>query len=166
MNFLRLHIIIILLISTSLCYSQEKDSLRLRQEFSVGIGAKSLADAMIMVGTFGKHDPGPELHLQYLYNVNKCIGLGALAVFEYSNCNSLATFNAVARFYWFNKRRFAMYSKLGAGICLGIEDEEIIPMINLMPIGIEVGDSKWRFFTEILPLGTIGILNGGIKYSF
>ena len=165
--------IVILLSVSSLCIAQEKDSLMLRQEVSIGIGTPSIVDLIVTIGTWGDYNPGPELHLQYLYNVNKCIGLGAMGVFEYygrphgGNHGAFMTINPVARFYWFNKQHFAMYSKLGAGILVGIEDKiEAIPMINIVPIGMEFGNKKWRGFTEIIPIGTIGVFNGGIKYSF
>lgn len=172
---IRLYIIVILLSVASLCSSQEKDSLMLRQEVSIGIGTPSFFDLLAKITTWGDYKPGPEAHLQYLYNVNKCVGLGAMSVFEYYEAHRsnehgvLITFNPVARFYWFNKQNFAMYSKIGAGVCVGIviEDEvETIPMINILPVGIEFGGRKWRGFTEIFPIGTVGVFNGGIKYIF
>ena len=59
------------------------------------------------------------------------------------------------------------YSKVGAGTLVGIEDKvEAVPMFNISPVGIEFGNKKWRGFTELLPMGTLGVFNGGIKYSF
>ncbi len=170
---MRLCIIVILLSVASLCSSQQKDSLMLRKEVSIGVGTPSFFDFLATIVTWGDYKPGPEMHLQYLYNVNECIGLGAMSVFEYYGGNRrdehgvLITFNPVARFYWFNKKNFAMYSKVGTGVCVGIEDEvETIPMINVIPVGIEFGGRKWRGFTEIFPIGTVGLINGGIKYIY
>ena len=154
-------------------FAQEKDSLALRREVSFGFGTVSFVDFVATIGTFGDYSPGPELHFQYLYNVNKHIGLGVLSIFELfeksheGDHGVLVTINPVARFYWFNNKHFAMYSKIGVGVLAGIEDNvKPIPVFNVVPIGMEFGNRKWRGFTEIFPIGTLGILNGGVKYSF
>ena len=60
-----------------------------------------------------------------------------------------------------------MYSKVGVGVLLGLENKvDAIPMINVSLVGMEFGGGKWRGFTELLPIGTMGVLNIGLKHSF
>ena len=173
MNRKHLHIVLlwVFIYVMTPCNAQPKDSLKLNHEVSLGIGTLSVMDAFAV-------SPRVEIHGQYLYNINKCIGLGALAVFEsyktdegwlsYGSNNGFhLTLNPAARFYWFNKKHFAMYSKLGAGVSIGGEQEiHIIPMINISAIALEFGGRQWRVFTELFPIGTLGMLNLGVKKSF
>lgn len=154
--------------------AQEKDTLTLRNEVSFGIGASSAFGTLVRAVSLGDHSIGFVVHGQYLYNINKRIGLGVLGVFEYFGASdgrhkhgALFSINPTARFYWFNHKHFAMYSKVGVGVLLGLENKvDAIPMINVSLVGMEFGGGKWRGFTELLPIGTMGILNIGLKHSF
>ncbi len=153
--------------------AQEQDTSSLRHEVAFGFGIPSGIDMLATIASGGDYSPGPEIHAQYLYNVSKHVGLGVLGVFEYyrtsdkSSHGTLLSINPTARFYWFNHKHFAMYSKVGAGVLFGFEDGvEAIPMINVSLVGMEFGGKRWRGFTELFPIGTMGFLNIGIKHSF
>ncbi len=151
--------------------AQEQGTFSLHHEVAFGFGIPSGIDMLATIASQGDYSPGPEIHAQYLYNVSKHVGLGALGIFVYysdkSSHGALFTINPTARFYWFNHKHFAMYSKVGAGVLFGFEDGvEAIPMINVSLVGMEFGGKKWRGFTELIPIGTMGFLNIGLKHSF
>ena len=150
----------------------KKDTLLLRNEVSMGIGKGSFVDFFALLGSSGDYTPGIEVHGHYLYNVHKNVGIGLLGISEfYKHRDGSGVFLSaipVVRLYYYNSKHFAMYSKLGIGVLVGIENGEVdaIPMVNLSGFGMEFGDQRWRGFTELLPIGSVGILNFGVKHSF
>lgn len=132
------------------------------------------------------------IHLQYLYNMNDDLGLGLSVDFTrsyftkelYYNYDKNGRFiggslldkkrytnwftvSATGRYYWFNKESCAMYSRLGMGLALATGTEKKVSIMpNISLISIENGGSRLRFFMELLSIGTYGVINFGIKYSF
>ena len=134
------------------------------------------------------------IHLQYLYNVNRHIGLGVLVDYSHSyiptrevcfdydeknrfigghlkdikNGTEWFTISPTARFYWFNNKHFAMNSRFGIGLLFsaGYDKRKRRIMPNLSPLSIEFGSTRFRFCTELLAIGSYGVFNGGLKYSF
>ena len=104
--------------------------------------------------------------------MHKNVGIGLLGISEfYKDRDGSGVFLSaipVVRLYYYNSKHFAMYSKLGIGVLVGIEDGEVdaMPMVNLSAFGMEFGGQRWRGFTELLPIGCVGILNFGVKHSF
>ena len=155
------------------CYGQEKDSLLLRHEISVGVGTASMVDLMAAIGTSGNYKSSLEIHGQYLYNLNKHVGLGGLLVYEHFGYNKrkghgeLISIMPTSRFYWFNNEWFAIYSKVGAGLLVDIEDKVYLGFaFNVTPAALEFGWRNFRVFSEVFPVSPVGILNIGVKYSF
>lgn len=154
------------------CYGQEKDSLLLRHEISVGVGGRSVVDN-IAASTSENYKGTFEIHGQYLYNLNKHVGLGGLLVYEHFGYDNregngqVISIMPVSRFYWFNSKWFAMYSKVGIGLLIDIEKKvHFGEVFNVTPAALEFGRGNYRVFTEIFPMGPVGILNIGVKYSF
>lgn len=140
---------------------------------------------------------------QYLRNINKHIGLGFMTDYEYAFTKkyemvkeydsegnviskhkgdytgiddkyTFATFNAVARIYWFNREHFGMYSRAGVGAMALYDRDEDDPdnkvnwafMPNLTPVGIEAGSRTVRGYVELANIWCLSFFNFGIKYSF
>ena len=169
----------------------------MRHEVTLGLGWGSLMQDGRSVWSFydddGHNFPMGNLHLQYLYNVNRHIGFGGLldlacgyrevreVHYSYDEKDRVIgghskgvkkytewfTLSPAARFYWFNNKNFAMYSRVGVGVVFGVgQDNGIAVMPNLSPISMEFGGPRRRFCTELLAIGSYGLLNGGLKYSF
>lgn len=172
-NYEKTFIFVILLAVAVSCFSQPKDSLRLRHEVSFGIGTPSFMDLAVVIGSMGDYRPWWQFQGQYLYNVNRHIGVGGLLIphiykQKHGKGNEvLFTISPVVRCYWFNKENFGMYSKLGAGVVGTIieSDKKVIPMINLTPIAMEFGEGKCRGYVELLCIGSLGLFNGGVKLN-
>jgi hypothetical protein len=159
----------IIMLSVSLCgHAQVKDSLLFRNEISLGFGVRPM-----ITKSWDEYRHLPEIHGQYIYNVSNHVGLGLMSVFEMIEDRydryTYVTVNPVIRYRWLNTRHFAAYSKFGAGIAVefGEEDEDRVKLAsNLVLLGLEYGGSQFRVFTDIVPIGTVGLLNIGLKLSF
>ena len=166
-----------------------------KHEVSIGIGNGN-TNYIRWESASGEKDknwPIYPIHLQYLYNVNKHIGVGALLDFDYcyeqtylpvEKYNEEGRFigsdlreqklgtgwfsiSPVARFYWFNTKYFAMYSRVGLGITLSIgQESNLVFQPNVSPISMEIGGTRMRAYAELLSIGTLGIVNAGFKFSF
>mgnify|MGYP002868847043 CR=1 FL=1 len=177
-------------------YAQNGDdrSKRIRHEISLGCGYGQL----MSLGTWADRDDewqAPSLHLQYLYNVNRHIGIGFMMDYARSSWSKTSkelvsryddqdrfigayiketkehttwlTFSPTVRIYWFNRDYFAMYSRMSLGILTANGHDSITcVMPTFSPISMEWGSRQLRFFTEILSVGSLGLINGGLKYSF
>ena len=114
---------------------------RLKHEVMLGYGRGTLVNVRDYSDGDNVFDMG-NIHLQYLYNVNRHIGLGVLVdyshsyistrevCFDYDEKNRFVgghlkdvkngtkwfTISPTARFYWFNSKHFAMYTRIGAGL--------------------------------------------------
>lgn len=166
---------------------------RLKHEVTLGYGLGTVVSFNDYSDDDNEFTKG-NIHLQYLYNVNRHIGLGVFVdyshscipkrevCFDYDEKNRFIgghlmdvknetewfTLSPTARFYWFNNKHFAMYTRVGMGLLLsaGYDKRKRRIMPNLSPISLEFGGPKLRFCTELLAIGSYGVLNGGLKYSF
>lgn len=186
--------IILWTMACTMSYAQEESmpSELFRNEITIGYGLKSL---ITLNGYSGKEFDWPlgNFHLQYLYNLNGHVGLGMLldythsnvvtkeVIFDYDergrfigghlnyidNGTEWFTISPTIRIYWFNKKNVAMYSRFGVGVVFstGYKNSAYIAP-NISGVSIEVGGERLRFCTELLSIGTYGLFNGGIKYSF
>ena len=193
-----LMLLIVCMLPCCSAYAQNGDDMskRLRHEISVGCGYGQL----MSLDTWADEDDewqAPSLHLQYLYNVNRHIGIGFMMDYarsswsetskelvsrydergrfigayiketEYKEHTTWLTFSPTVRIYWFNRDRFAMYSRMSLGILTANGHDSITcVMPTFSPISVEWGSRQLRFFTEILSVGSLGLINGGLKYSF
>ena len=143
--------LLMLCVITSVCgIAQDKRTSQqmLRHEVTLGLGKGSLVEfGGYSFNDDSGHDfPMGNLHMQYLYNVSRQIGLGALLDFAhgYREVETISyrydeqgrvtgghswgdkkyteyfTLSPTARIYWFNNNHFAMYSRLGVGVVFGI----------------------------------------------
>ena len=177
-----------------LCPAQNEQDMfwRGKNEISAGIGFGTI---MQLRKLFKEDDkwPTPSMHVQYLHNVSNRIGLG-LAI-DYAYCyyelhreiipkynernrfigayvgdklnTKWLTVSPVARFYWFDKGYFAMYSRFGVGVLFASgRDSGTYFMPNLSPVALEWGSKQVRFCIEPASVGSLGMFNGSLKYSF
>lgn len=185
----------VIVAASPFCHAQEgmAQSKRLRHELTLGYGWGTLTAANGYSDKDNKFPMG-NIHLQYLYNVSRHIGLGVLVDYTHSyiptrnvcfdydevgrfvgghledvhNGTEWFTFSQTARLYWFNHKHFAMYSRFGFGILLssGYDSREMRVMPNISLVSLELGGRRLRFCTELLSIGSYGLFNGGLKYSF
>ncbi len=117
---------------------------------------------------------------EYLYYVNKFIGLGGTLSYEYGreapNQKELrarfhyCTVMPTAKFYWFNRPYVGMYTNIsvGATFGLGVKNGEfesrILPAFHLGAVGLEAG-GQLRGFLEV-GFGVKGFIQAGIRYKF
>lgn len=116
---------------------------------------------------------------EYLYYVNKHIGLGGTLGYEFGREGQNADYKArfhyltvmpTAKFYWFNRPYVGMYTRmsLGATFGLGSVDQQqsmrVLPAFHLGAVAVEVG-GKFRFFTE-LGFGSLGLIQAGFRFKF
>lgn len=79
---------------------------------------------------------------------------------------AFASVTPTVKFMWFNHPHFGMYSKLGAGVCMGLSSEpSVIPSVQVSPVCMEFGGDSWRGLIEI-GVGMQGIITAGVKKSF
>ena len=175
----------------SLAQGEMKQRDRLH-EFAVGYGWNALTKNKIYSERDNVFHRG-NLYLQYLYNMSSHIGLGVMVDYTHSyitthdvvphyddvghyigghltderNGTEWFTISPTARFYWFNHKHFAMYSRVGLGLLLsaGYERKRSV-MPNISPVSVEIGGTRLRFCTELFSIGSYGEFNGGLKYSF
>lgn len=179
----------ICLLSCLASEAQDVSSHRLRHEVSFGCGYIPV----MPLSDWPDEDErwqSPSLHLQYLYNINRRIGFGAMVDYIHSTWNSddmnylykyknkdkifkdkestnWVSFGLTARVYWFKKDYFAMYSRVGISyLSASGHDSGIYWVPTFSPVSMEWGGGNVRFCTEILSVGTFGMINGGIKYTF
>ena len=172
------------------------DCKRLRHEISVGLGKGNILQSPSKQSdNFIENSYKwwkENIHLQYLYNMNDDLGLGLSVDFTRSYSTKELCYNydkhghfiggslldikkytnwftvsATGRYYWFNNEHYAMYSRLGIGLSLATSTErKVTVMPNISLVSMEFGGASLRFFTELLSIGTYGLFNLGIKYSF
>lgn len=141
--------------------------------------------------------------LTYFYNFNKHWAIGGSAsywhahdwcdvytdtynpLFDFNSETSLsphndANFNVVsimpeARAFWFQRRHFGMYSRLGVGISLVHMNQKldgtykhlyIDPAFEFAPIGFDFGGKHFRGKFELGNVGQTFLANIGIGYRF
>lgn len=130
-------------------------------------------------------------HLMYHYNLTPKIGIGISLDYtrSYFTKEICYEYNEKGRFigghlvdkkkytewislstsfrhYWFNKKHFAMYSRYGLGVTFTEGQERNTSILfNLSPFSIEFGDKRLRFYSELLSIGSYGLINGGLKFS-
>lgn len=133
-------------------------------------------DNTVMTGTLG---------VEYNHWVNNWFGYGGAVFAEYMTSDTYtkdsngvrknngtytliaASVMPTARFRWFNKPHFGMYSKIGAGLGLvyGSELEPTPISAQVSPVCMEFGGNSWRGIVE-LGVGMQGIATVGVKKSF
>ena len=166
--------------------AQEKGELRqLRHEVSMACGYWTLME--LFDGDLSDTNDkwvSPSFNLQYLYNINKHIGLGVTVGYAYSSWNrndehcyqcdnykekestNWFSFGPTIRAYWFNRDYFAMYSRVGVAVLVASgHDSGRHTIPSFSPISMEWGGGNLRFYTEISSVGPLGSINGGLKYS-
>lgn len=183
----------ITLCNTSSAQENDMPNKKYKHEITIGYGRKALTEAKGYSDENNEWTLG-NFHFQYIYNVTSHIGLGAFVdythsyipgrevCFDYDDKNRFIgghlndihkgtgwfTISPTARFYWFNHKYYAMYSRFGLGLIFssGYDSckKSVIPNISL--VSMEFGNKKLRFCSELLSIGTYGVFNGGIKYSF
>ena len=167
-----------------------------RHEISVGYGAGNILESPSknnddFIENAYKWWKG-NIHLQYLYNLNEKLGLGLSADFTRSYSTKELCYNydkydrfiggslldkkrytnwftvsATGRYNWFKGDNYAVYSRLGIGLAMATgAEKKVSVMPNIAPFSIEFGYERLRFFTELFEVGTYGVYNLGIKYSF
>ena len=169
-----------MLFLTPLCvYAQHRtDSLTpSKSEVAVGIGPSGLYQTVHFTTPYlsFSNSECPLVYGQYLYNVSKHVGLGGLMSFACTRKNymdardSYISLSPTACFYWFRRKLFGMYSKVGLGVVFIIGDNfETGPEFFVSPICIDFGRMRWRGFVELLSVGLSYPLfaNVGIKHNF
>lgn len=168
-------------------------------EISFSYGVSLIGSAMsTLVNTFGLFNDivGDEdmtvrsggsrgiLNLGYIHHTNRIVGFGANAGFNRMSVNledstgkitaasaNLFFLMADAKFNWFRRPMFGMYSKLGLGaMCINgslVEDVSgslWLPTMHVSVIGMEIGE-RFCGFAE-LGAGMQGIAQFGVKYHF
>lgn len=141
---------------------------------------------------------GPAFTVQYLYNLSEHVSLGAGLVYQqatgvqslldnmtggmsdpYTGSTTTPfvfkgkylTLMPTAKFYWFNREHFGMYTRLAIGGTYrmestnGVSDNSFMVNGQISPVCIEFGGEHFRGFLEE-GLGANGSAFGGIKYSF
>ena len=117
---------------------------------------------------------------EYLYFVNKHIGVGGTLSYEYGreapNKENLkarfhyCTVMPTAKFYWFNRPYVGMYTNISAGATFGLGtkngefETRILPAFHLGAVGLEAG-GQLRGFLEV-GFGVKGFIQAGIRYKF
>lgn len=142
-----------------------------KHEISVAVGAKSLlgelTDAVEDITHTKDDSPRFTTYVQYLYNLNAHIGVGAVASLEnLGDGDHGYTVMPVLRAYWFNHEHFGMYSRVGIGIVKPNKDDGVNVMWDLSPVGLDFGSQKVRGFVEGPTWGGLGVVNAGVKFSF
>lgn len=124
------------------------------------------------------------LGVEYNHWVNNWFGYGGSLLGEYMTADTYSKDSSgnktkdgvynlgyvsvmpTVRFRWFNNPHFGMYSKLGAGVGLGITDEcKLTFAAQISPVCMDFGGESLRGFME-LGVGMQGILAVGIKKMF
>lgn len=174
--------------------SSMAQEMRPRHEITTGWGYGTLLMVKDFYHSVSNKWPFPSVHLQYMYNINRKAGLGLTLDYTYNGSDTykevvpkydmkgrfiggdlIETKNRInwiticptARFYWFDKGYFAMYSRFGAGIVIASDYvNRTYFMPNISPVALEWGGRHLRFCTEICSIGSLGLLNGSMKWSF
>ena len=79
--------------------------------------------------------------------------------------NNYVTIMPVAKLPWFYYDHFSMYSKAGAGVCVGTNTGDVTFGMQLSPIGLDFGGKAFRGFAEI-GFGMQGFLLAGLRWGF
>ncbi len=140
---------------------------------------------------------GPAITAQYLYSLSEHVSIGAGVVYQqatgvqsilsdmaggmpdptgeapapYVFKGNYITLIPTAKFYWFNREHFAMYTRLAIGGTYRMEsingesDNSFMVNGQLSPVCVEFGGEHFRVFLEE-GIGANGSGFGGLKYSF
>ncbi len=140
---------------------------------------------------------GPAFTVQYLYSLSEHVSVGAgltyqqsqgvqslvdnmaasmgdptaVATTPYVFAGKYITLLPTAKFYWFNREHFGMYTRLGIGGTYrmestnGVSDNSFMVNGQLSPVCVEFGGEHFRGFLEE-GLGANGSAFGGLKYTF
>lgn len=153
----------------------QRDSLSLNHhEISFSINTPSIVSVLHHRYDYGCDSSDPidiPLHVQmrYMYNISKHFAVGGLMGYEtIRNNESLFYVNAALRLYWFNNKHFGMYSMgcIGPTVAKDFHDTKYTIFPSIVPIGADFGSRKLSGFVEVIGFGIVGIVAGGIKYSF
>ncbi|MCQ2134559.1 MAG: hypothetical protein MJY88_06290 [Bacteroidales bacterium] len=79
--------------------------------------------------------------------------------------NNYITIMPTAKLPWFYYDHFSMYSKAGAGICVGTDSGDVTFGMQLSPIGLDFGGKAFRGFAEV-GFGMQGFLLAGLRWGF
>lgn len=155
-------------------------------EITMGCGYGTLAQFNNNLSYEDEEWSSPTFHFQLLYNVSRHAGVGFLFEYAHSSLDlnegcgygyynnkkdikstNWFTFGPTARVYWFNRASFAMYSRIGVGLLIADgHDSSVNWLPTFSPVSLEWGQGNLRICTELLSVGSLGLINGGIKYSF
>ncbi len=186
--------------------SVQAQSNDIKHEVAISYGAASnstwlatMEDFAQIAGTFGIASYrdgsffGP-LGVEYFYKVTPKIRLGGIGVYAREtkdvylgnkhyddDCasNTYITVMPAAKFNWIDKKYFGLYSKVGLGMTIKKQKQEITVdntrkeetdngvffAFQATAIGIEAGAPNIRAFAE-LGVGEQGIINAGIRARF
>lgn len=151
--------------------------------------------------SYGDESYIPTISLEYYRRISKVVAIGGFVAFNGINRDMYVTWKdnttgkkteeksgearrrnysilPTAKFDWFRKHYFGMYSKVGIGISIMKEtqkddtkggtdfsDTSVIPNYQLTLLGLEGGSSHLRGFAE-LGTGEQGILLAGLRVKF
>ena len=157
-----------------------------RHELSLGYGLVTLPQSVnvlaeIVTFSLAQSDLSfsGAASLDYHYFPIKHVGVGGTLAYEYgrspsdskyTSSHSYITLMPSAKFYWFNRPYFGMYSRIALGatyVCgkyNGAFEQRWMPAFQLSPIALEAG-GRVRGFVE-LGYGTSGIFQAGLKVKF
>lgn len=169
---------------------------QLRHEVSAGSGL-GLLMSLYMWSDEDDKWRSPSVHLQYLYNFNRYVGVGLMTdyacsswsktnreiKYRYNENNRFVggyieeteekegttwiTFSPTIRVYWFHRSHVSVYSRMSLGVLMANgHNSGVYMMPTFSPVAIEVGGERLRFCSEPLSIGSLGLLNAGLKYSF
>lgn len=195
------HILVMVLIAltfNTVAQAQEEK----KHEIGIGYGIlpnthiiSAYADVFgLFVGRTPENETyGGPVSAEYFYRLNKHIRLGGVATYTTHKedvfymkerdgelKHNFITVMPAAKLYWFDKKSWGMYSKLGAGITYSnaketgtdsngnhIEDtdNEIFFNFQASLVGVEVGNESVRGFAE-LGVGEQGMALIGVRYKF
>lgn len=168
-----------------------------KNDFSISYGYFTIPQfAVVLGGVFGaafslgyatpsEITSSGSVKIEYLHKTNYWLWLGAGLSGEMDSLkmvskdsdgnvlstmtNNIITGNLVgtAKANWLRRPKFAMYTKVSAGIfsTFGDDDNQISPSIQLSLLGLEGGGENFRGFIEF-GAGMQGLVNGGLRFLF
>ena len=126
--------------------------------------------------------------VEYVHYVNNWFGFGGMALVDYMTSDAYsvdgdgnktpngkfsfgyASLMPVAKFAWFRRPHVGLYSKLGIGAGLALDNGDSVEQNiswsgQITPIGVDFGSESFRGFVEA-GVGMQGLVCGGVRWLF